>query len=116
MCSAAAFLASAALISRHLGSIPILSRLALRPAADAGEAVAAISPDGKPRGVSPSDQLTSMEVGDWGVAATALRPAGKARFGDHLVDVITDGRFVERGQQVRIVKVQGNGITVSEVG
>ena len=31
-----------------------------------------------------------IQVGDWGIADSPLRPAGKARFGEHFVDVVTD--------------------------
>jgi membrane-bound ClpP family serine protease len=56
-----------------------------------------------------------VDVGDWGVATSPLRPAGKARFGDRRLDVMTDGSFVEQGQQVRILAIQGNRITVGPV-
>jgi hypothetical protein len=37
------------------------------------------------------------------VAASVLRPGGKARFGDQLLDVITQGELIARGTPVRIV-------------
>ena len=47
-------------------------------------------------------------VGEEGVARTLLRPAGKAEFGAALVDVVTDGEFLERGAKVRVVLVEGD--------
>ena len=38
--------------------------------------------------------------------------AGKVLFGDEYVDVVTDGSFVEPGQQVRVIRVQGNRVVV----
>ncbi len=52
-------------------------------------------------------------VGDVGVALTPLRPAGRADFGNHRLDVVTEGEFIERGRQVRIESVTGNHIVVS---
>ena len=54
-------------------------------------------------------------MGDWGVADSPLRPAGKARIGDSFVDVIADGAFIDKGANVRIVKIEGNRVVVREV-
>ena len=54
-------------------------------------------------------------VGDWGFSVTALRPAGKARFGDEVLDVLTDGNYVQAGRAIRIDDVQGARIQVSEI-
>jgi len=56
--------------------------------------------------------LSNM-VGEVGVAVTALRPAGRAEFGDARLDVVTEGEFIEKGQAVRIEAVRGNRIVVS---
>ncbi|HPA20220.1 MAG TPA: NfeD family protein [Verrucomicrobiae bacterium] len=52
------------------------------------------------------------QVGDAGVAASDLRPAGKATFGDRLEDVVTEGDFIARGDAVRVVAVEGLRIVV----
>lgn len=49
------------------------------------------------------DRLQSSQIGREGVAESTLRPGGKARFGDDLLDVVTQGELVERGTRVRIV-------------
>ena len=51
-------------------------------------------------------------LGTTGVAETNLRPSGKGRFGDRLVDVVTEGDMVERGQPITIVEVQGSRVVV----
>jgi membrane-bound serine protease (ClpP class) len=51
-------------------------------------------------------------VGDAGVAASDLRPAGKAMFGERLEDVVTEGDFIARGTAVRVVAVEGLRIVV----
>ena len=46
-------------------------------------------------------------VGEIGVATTSLRPAGKARVGGKLLDVVAEGDFVEAGTSVVVVKKRG---------
>ena len=50
-----------------------------------------------------------------GVAETNLRPSGKGRFGDQLVDVVTEGDLIERGKPITIVEVQGSRVVVKRV-
>ena len=47
-----------------------------------------------------------------GTALTDLRPAGLARFGDERVDVVTLGDYVGVGTRIRVVRVEGNRVTV----
>ncbi len=42
-------------------------------------------------------------------------PAGKARFGDSVVDVIADGEMIEPGKTVEVVEVRGNRVLVREI-
>jgi membrane-bound serine protease (ClpP class) len=51
-------------------------------------------------------------LGATGVAETNLRPSGKGRFGDKLVDVVTEGDLIERGKSITIVEVQGSRVVV----
>jgi membrane-bound serine protease (ClpP class) len=50
-----------------------------------------------------------------GTALTDLRPAGLARFGEERVDVVTLGDYVAVGTSVRVVRVEGNRVTVRAV-
>jgi len=115
-CSAVAFIAIAGLLSRHFGSLPMLNRLVLQPAGSdsvpRGQTAAAAD---KPLPALAPDNSYGVDVGDWGLAISPLRPSGKARFGDRYLDVLTDGDFVERGRQVRIVEIQGSRIVVRDV-
>lgn len=54
-------------------------------------------------------------VGDVGSTASPLRPAGKARFGTELVDVVTRGEYVEAATDVEVVERVGNRIVVQAV-
>ena len=51
-------------------------------------------------------------MGKSGQAVTQLVPAGKAQIGNELIDVITDGRLIERGQVIRVIEVTGNRVLV----
>ncbi len=66
--------------------------------------------------LEPVDQSGSgpfpFEEGMEGVAESDLRPSGKAVFQDRLVDVLTEGDYIEANTPVRIVKVEGKRVTV----
>ncbi len=51
-------------------------------------------------------------VGDRGRAESLLRPAGKARFGDRLVDVVSEDGYVPAGTPVRITRREGVKVVV----
>ncbi len=53
--------------------------------------------------------------GKTGVASTRLRPSGKAKFGDQVVGVVSDGAAIDPGQNVRVIQVHGNRIVVEAV-
>lgn len=45
----------------------------------------------------------SHRLGREGIALSVLRPSGKARFGDEVLDVMTQGDLIERDARVRII-------------
>lgn len=98
-------------VTRRLGKIPILNRLALRPPAVEGDEplVTHITEDGKKPG---HVRVFPVAVGDIGIAESPLRPAGRVAFGDIYMDVITDGTFVEPGTEVRVIDVSANRVRV----
>ena len=59
--------------------------------------------------------IAEIREGDEGVAETNLRPAGKARFGTKLVDVVTQGEMIRAGQPVKVVLREGVRVVVQEV-
>lgn len=88
--------------------IPGLGRLRLETpdaAADAGTASLA----------SESSGPAMPEIGTLGAAESVLRPAGKVRFDGQLVDVVTEGDFLDPGTQVEVVKREGNRVIVRRV-
>ena len=50
-----------------------------------------------------------------GKTTTALLPAGKAMFGDEVVQVLSDGSPISAGTTIQVVEVKGNRIVVSEL-
>lgn len=54
----------------------------------------------------------AVRVGDVGVVTGDLRPGGQARFGQEIVDVQSQGEYVEAGRRVQVVKYEGMRITV----
>jgi membrane-bound serine protease (ClpP class) len=54
-------------------------------------------------------------LGATGQAVTDLRPSGRVRIGSNLVDVTTEGGFVARGTEVRVIRVQGDRVLVTAV-
>jgi len=62
-----------------------------------------------------SERLADFEYlhGAEGVATTPLLPSGRVRFGDELVQVVSDGSPVEIGQSVRVIQVLGNRVVVA---
>ena len=57
----------------------------------------------------------TVKIGDTGVAATHLRPAGKAEFGYLTLDVVANGEFIERGTHLIVISVDANRILVKEL-
>lgn len=54
-------------------------------------------------------------VGTRGVAESDLRPSGKVLIDHQLVDVITEGDYVNAGTPIAVVKVEGNRVIVRRV-
>ncbi|NOT01635.1 MAG: hypothetical protein HOP29_13520 [Phycisphaerales bacterium] len=66
-----------------------------------------------PSEVMPSDPYDGLaRVGDVGRTIGALRPAGKAKFGTMLVDVVSQGQLLDEGTQVEVIERMGNRVVV----
>ena len=53
-----------------------------------------------------------LAVGQTGQALTALRPSGRARFGDRNVDVVTEGDFIDKGAEITVLRMAGHRAVV----
>jgi len=92
------------ILSRFLPKIPLANRIILGPPAPAG---------GPP--VAAGSGMTHVNTGDLGVVESMCRPVGKVRFGDDLLDAVSEGETIERGQRVRVSRHDGNRIIVEKV-
>lgn len=54
-------------------------------------------------------------LGKEGVALTSLRPAGAVEIGGNRVDVVSQGDFIARGEQVEVIKIEGTRVIVRPV-
>ncbi len=53
--------------------------------------------------------------GETGETITRLFPAGKARIGGQVYDVIADGRMMDKGAKIRVVEAVGNRVVVKPI-
>ena len=53
-------------------------------------------------------------AGQVGEALTPLRPSGRTRFGERIVDVVTEGNFISRGARIAVLAVVGSRVVVQE--
>ncbi|MBM3889814.1 MAG: hypothetical protein FJ388_11915 [Verrucomicrobia bacterium] len=61
-------------------------------------------------GARPEDLL-----GQEGMTVSQLRPAGKAKIGERLADVVTEGDLIPKDARVKVVKVEGTRVVVAKV-
>lgn len=53
--------------------------------------------------------------GQEGEALTTLRPAGTVSFGDQRVDAVSEGKYIQEGARVKVVRVEGVRVVVREI-
>ncbi|WP_234448058.1 NfeD family protein [Virgibacillus salexigens] len=54
-------------------------------------------------------------IGSAGIVVTPLRPAGTAMIDQERLDVVSEGGFIDEGQQIKVVKVEGVRIVVRKI-
>ena len=101
--SMAASLAGMVILSRFLPQMPMFRRIV-----PANPTPSEVQMDDPYRGAG--------RVGDRGVAEGPLHPAGKARFGAMLVDVVTQGEYLDQGTPVEVIERRGNRVVVRAAG
>jgi membrane-bound serine protease (ClpP class) len=70
---------------------------------------------GNPEGVtlpSYTKPVDVAEVGDIGVVVGHLKPAGSVRFGNDIVDAMSQGEYVQPGVKVQVIRREGMNIVV----
>ncbi len=87
------------MLSRYLPVMPVFHKLV-----PANPTPSEVNVDDPYRG--------GARVGDVGTTEGPLRPAGKARFGDILVDVVTQGEFLDSRSRIEVIERRGNRVVV----
>src|SRR5438477_12139528 len=93
-----------ALLARYLPRTGLYRRFALMTSNPPGPSLA-----GSPREfATPPALMPGMQ----GTALTILRPSGKARFADHVVDVVTEGEFIAPQTPITVIQTDGMRVVV----
>jgi membrane-bound serine protease (ClpP class) len=104
------FVILAWLFTKYLPKLQFLSGLILVPAAPKGGGEMEVSM------TAPAESKTlSVNIGNVGVVVSKLRPAGKARFGDAIVDCMAEAEFFDKDAKVEIIEIHGNKVVVKAV-
>ena len=105
----AGFIILAWILAKYLPRLEVLTGLMLTPA---------VAKQGTEFEVSmtspPESKLPSVNVGDVGEVVSTLRPTGKVRFGDAIVDCVAQAQFLDKGTAVSIIEIHGNRVVVKE--
>ena len=95
--------------ARFLPQMPMFEAMILGPPGT-GE-------DAEPRLRFDANELSAIDamIGKIGVATTMLRPAGKAKLNDRIVDVVSDGPFIAADANIEVIAVNGSRIVVRQL-
>lgn len=106
----AGFLLLAWLCAKHLMKLEFMSGLILVPSAGTGPGTMPVSATG------PRDAVAEpLQAGLQGRSMTPLKPAGKVRFQQDIVDCVAQGSFIAPDSLVEIVAIHGNRVIVKSV-
>jgi len=97
-------------LMRYLPSLPLFHRFILEKSVPMGTSSAL--------GNEPADQTSQgakSYVGKRGVADSVLRPSGRAVIDGEVVDVVSDGEFIDQGTAVEVVAQEGLRVVVKAV-
>ena len=93
-----------ALLARYLPRTSIYRRFALMTSNPPGPSLAGV----------PREFATAIDLspGTEGISLSILRPSGKARFLDQIIDVITQGEFIPPNTSITVVRRDGMRVVV----
>ena len=92
------------ILAKYLPKMQFLSGLILIPKQGGKAKISMTAP--------PDERIAGVNVGDIGEVVSTLRPAGKAKFGDCVVDVVAVAEFLDKGTKVEILEIHGNRVVV----
>ena len=104
------FVVLAWLLAKYLPKMQFLSGLILVPtAAKLGDEmeVSMTAP--------PESESIAVSMGEVGEVVSTLRPAGRAKFGGAVVDVVATAEFLDKGTKVEIIEIHGNRVVVKAI-
>lgn len=103
------FIVLAWVLSKYLPRIQFLSGLILAPSVprQSGEIPLSMT-------TPPESKTVGVNMGDAGEVVSILRPTGKAKFGDAIVDVVAEAKFLDEGTKVEIIEIHGNRVVVKK--
>ena len=98
-------------------AIIVLARYLPRTSIYRRFALMTTNPPGPSLSGAPREFATALALapGMQGNAVTTLRPSGKARFADHVVDVVTEGEFIAVETPVTVIQTDGMRVVVKRV-
>ena len=101
------FVLLAWLFTKYLPRLQFLSGLVLAPAVakQGGEIEVSMT-------APPESRTISVSVGDIGEVFSTLRPTGKVKFGQRIVDCVAEAEFLDKGTEVEIIEIHGNRVVV----
>ena len=101
------FVVLAWLLAKYLPRLQFLSGLMLAPSAAKLGTEVEVSMT-----TLPESKTISVNIGELGEVVSRLRPTGKARFGNAIVDVVAEADFLDAGIPVEIIAIRGNRVVV----
>ena len=101
-----------------VGLILVLARYLPKTSLYRRFALMTMIPSGPSLAGAPREFATALDVtpGMQGTAQTTLRPSGKARFADHIVDVVTEGEFIAADTPITVIQKDGMRVVVKQAG
>lgn len=66
------------------------------------------------KGFKSSAADLSSYAGKEGIAGSVLRPSGKVDIAGHLLDAVSRGDFIEKGEKVIVIKAEGSYLVVKK--
>lgn len=91
-----------ALLARYLPRTSFYRRFALIDSNPPGPSLTGVS----------GAEGAILQPGKEGIAITVLRPSGKAKFADRVIDVVTEGEFIAENTPVTVIGLDGMRVVV----
>jgi membrane-bound serine protease (ClpP class) len=76
--------------------------------------VALLTEERAEQGYTTQVERLKMYVDKQGVADSYLRPSGRIKIGDELIDAETQGEFIDKGEIVKVIRFEGSRVIVKK--